>query len=60
MKKSFFLLLPFVFSIAAWHNNLNEAKQIVRKENKHILLNFSGSDWCIMHKQQTCLLILFL
>lgn len=29
-----------------WHYNLDEAKEIARKEHKHILLNFSGSDWC--------------
>jgi thioredoxin-related protein len=29
-----------------WHNNLDEAKQIAQKDHKHILLNFSGSDWC--------------
>ena len=30
----------------AWHYNLDEAKAIAHKEHKHILLNFSGSDWC--------------
>ncbi len=25
---------------------MQEAKQIAQKEHKHILLNFSGSDWC--------------
>ena len=29
-----------------WHNNMEEAKVIARKEHRHILLNFSGSDWC--------------
>src|SRR5450432_465333 len=29
-----------------WHDNMQEAKQIAQKEHKHILLNFSGSDWC--------------
>ena len=29
-----------------WHLNLQEAKMIAQKEHRHILLNFSGSDWC--------------
>lgn len=29
-----------------WHYNMQEAKQIAQKEHRHILLNFSGSDWC--------------
>jgi len=29
-----------------WHYNLEEAKTIAAKEHRHILLNFSGSDWC--------------
>jgi thioredoxin-related protein len=42
------LLLSFVFFVSSskWHNNLEDAKQLARKEHKHILLNFSGSDWC--------------
>lgn len=38
-----------------WLHNLEEAKAIARKENKYIILNFSGSDWCgpciRMHKE---------
>ena len=30
----------------SWHYNMDEAKAIARKEHRHILLNFSGSDWC--------------
>jgi Thioredoxin-like len=30
----------------AWHYNMDEAKAIAHKEHRHILLNFSGSDWC--------------
>lgn len=29
-----------------WLTNLKEAKQIAKKENKPILLYFTGSDWC--------------
>ncbi|MFI5157044.1 MAG: thioredoxin family protein [Chitinophagales bacterium] len=43
------------FSFSAWHYNLDEAKEIARKDHKFILLNFSGSDWCgpciRMHKE---------
>jgi thioredoxin-related protein len=50
-KKSLFSLLLvglfcMPFSIINWHYNFEEAKQIAQKEHKHILLNFSGSDWC--------------
>lgn len=55
MKLLFAFLLPWVLGSGAWHNNLEEAKQIARKEHRHILLNFSGSDWCgpciRMHKE---------
>jgi thioredoxin-related protein len=41
------LLAPvLLLSAIAWHNNLDEAKQVAKKEHRHILLNFSGSDWC--------------
>lgn len=29
-----------------WKTNLNEAKELASKENKNIILVFSGSDWC--------------
>lgn len=29
-----------------WKTNFDEAKQTATKENKNILLVFSGSDWC--------------
>jgi thioredoxin-related protein len=29
-----------------WHSNMQNAKEIAQKEHRHILLNFSGSDWC--------------
>ncbi len=50
---SLFVCISF-FSAPGWHNK-QEAKQIAQKENKHILLNFSGSVWCgpciRMHKE---------
>lgn len=30
-----------------WLNNLQKAEQTAKNEHKLILLNFSGSDWCI-------------
>ncbi len=38
-----------------WVNNFSTAKEQAKKEHKLILLNFSGSDWCIpcmrMHQE---------
>lgn len=39
-------LLITCLSAPAWHYNMHEAKQIAQQEHRHILLNFSGSDWC--------------
>jgi protein disulfide-isomerase len=30
-----------------WHINLEEAVEVAQSENKNILVNFTGSDWCI-------------
>jgi thioredoxin-related protein len=47
MKTLFILLISIsLFSTISWHYNLDEAKLIAKKEHRHILLNFSGSDWC--------------
>src|SRR5436305_1882226 len=55
MKVLIAFLLPFTISMTGWHSNLQEAQEIARKEHRHILLNFSGSDWCgpciHMHKE---------
>ncbi|HWB93673.1 MAG TPA: thioredoxin family protein [Puia sp.] len=40
------ILLPMLLMAAPWHANMEEARAIARKEHRHILLNFSGSDWC--------------
>jgi thioredoxin-related protein len=43
------LILLFSFSFFAtlpWLGNFNEATSEAVKENKYILINFSGSDWC--------------
>jgi len=41
-----FCTLLFCMSFTSWHKSLDEAKSLAQKEHKHILLNFSGSDWC--------------
>jgi thioredoxin-related protein len=41
-----FLLLLRLLLPPVWHYNLEEAKQIAKAKHKHILLAFSGSDWC--------------
>ncbi len=47
MKLIAFLLLSFFYvPSASWHTNFDEARQIAKQGHKHILLNFSGSDWC--------------
>jgi|GEM_PF-1668406 len=30
-----------------WQTNFEEAQSIARLTNRHILMNFSGSDWCM-------------
>lgn len=37
----------FALSFAYGQQTFNDAKQKARQENKFILINFSGSDWCI-------------
>ncbi len=56
MKNTSLFLFSFILSsLTTWHYDLNEAKQLAKKEHRHILLNFSGSDWCgpciRMHKE---------
>lgn len=57
---SFLFFVLFINGINAqndsiWHSNFEQAKMIAAKENKHILVSFSGSDWCRncirLHKQ---------
>jgi thioredoxin-related protein len=50
MIKLFLAAAFFISGILAptpWLNNLNKAEQLAKNEHKLILLNFSGSDWCI-------------
>jgi thioredoxin-related protein len=50
-----FLMLSFLMNGSLWANNFEQALKQAQKENKFILLNFSGSDWCgpciRMHKE---------
>lgn len=41
-----FFALIFLGSPQGWLTDLKQAEMVARKENKLILLNFSGSDWC--------------
>lgn len=41
-----FLCSHTVLMAQNWQTNFEEAKVIAQKENKNILLVFSGSDWC--------------
>lgn len=34
-----------------WNNNLEKAVEQAKKENKTVLVNFTGSDWCIWCKR---------
>ena len=50
MKKTMIFLLIFTtFAIAGepqWSTDLQAAQKLAEKEDKAILVNFSGSDWC--------------
>ena len=47
MKKiPLFVLAIICMSFVNWHYNMDEVKLLAKKEHKHNLLNFSGSDWC--------------
>lgn len=39
-------MLLITINGVSWLSNFDEAKAIATRENKLILLNFSGSDWC--------------
>ncbi|GLB48688.1 thioredoxin family protein [Neptunitalea lumnitzerae] len=54
--KKYVLLLLFVGVVSlgyaqdkselTWHTDFNDAKRIAEKENKPLMLFFTGSDWC--------------
>lgn len=41
------LLALLLFSSAGWRTDFSNAKAEAAKNNKYILLKFSGSDWCL-------------
>lgn len=48
-KKIIYVMLLFVavsFAGDNWLHNYEEAVQLAKKDNKKIILYFSGSDWC--------------
>lgn len=51
LKKIALILLTFCLSVSSpaqtWLNDFEEAKISAREEQKLILINFSGSDWCV-------------
>jgi len=34
-----------------WYDNLEKAEQVAQKENRPILVDFTGSDWCVWCKR---------
>lgn len=49
MKKQMLVLLLFIATAGYsqdWKTDFNSAKQEATVQNKHLLLVFSGSDWC--------------
>lgn len=49
MKKYIQIIVLFIFGLATaqnWQTDFEKAKAQAQKENKNIILVFSGSDWC--------------
>lgn len=62
MKQLSFLFVLFIFLFTScnngqsadkldWKTNLEQAVAQAKKENKAVLVNFTGSDWCIWCKR---------
>ncbi|MBN1300092.1 MAG: thioredoxin family protein [Melioribacteraceae bacterium] len=66
MKKAFIALFLIFFAASSgcasdvdakdpndlvWHTKLEDAVKIAQKEDKNILVNFTGSDWCVWCKR---------
>lgn len=34
-----------------WYTNLNQAMKVAQKENRAVLVDFTGSDWCVWCKR---------
>jgi thioredoxin-related protein len=47
LKTVYTVLLTCILpGLPQWRSSMEEAREIARKDHRHILLNFSGSDWC--------------
>lgn len=46
IKGLIFFVIVNCLNSPSWLTNFNDAQDLARKEHRHILLNFSGSDWC--------------
>lgn len=57
MRKPIFAALLIVFAVSGcgnssatdsldWYDRLEDAVEVAKSENKNILINFTGSDWC--------------
>jgi thioredoxin-related protein len=46
MKLSLVVVLSLIVGASKWFTDFEAAREIAVKENKFLLLNFSGSDWC--------------
>ncbi len=44
---SVFFIATSIFIAVGWETDFEKAKEKAAKEHKFVLLNFSGSDWCI-------------
>lgn len=44
---SVYFIAASIFIAVGWETDFEKAKEKAAKEHKFILLNFSGSDWCI-------------
>ncbi len=63
MKKAFALLVVIVMlgswgcsnhaksNDLTWYDNLETAEQVAQKDGRPILVNFTGSDWCVWCKK---------
>jgi len=43
---SLFVHVSLALSADGWSDNYQEALALAKKENKPVLINFTGSDWC--------------
>ena len=46
MIRTFFLSIWLLAQGSPWLTNMQDAKALAQRDHRHILLNFSGSDWC--------------